>query len=455
MGEFEKDIRDMFEDLELQIDTDQLWSGIENKLDKKDRKYPVWWIIAPVILLMSIAVYTAVNMKTTKTKTGSNNLLQQNDDIINNNLQQKDHYNGFNGINLNSKNNSDNKDGNKNIDNKAKKHNNQKNIINTKRNKLIATQQKTPETQNEAIPASTIETADEQNNSLIIANNLSNEKKISRYVNFSPVPYKFNPVYIPEEILYKGAFADYFERKPVKKVNYWSKSMDFSFGFALVDKNLKTKTSAFNSYLNKRITTENYLEAINSSIAFNLKHSSGFFITTGIYFTQIDERFNDIDSIDIYKENDGITKEIQNGDGTIAYLRGKKEVIEHITWDKIIYNYYSFIEIPVIIGYHFDIKNISLELNSGLSYNLVLLNRGQIIGTEGFPVDLATQKDIFKKRTGISFIAGMKMLFPIRKNIFFVEPNIKYNLQDITFKNYPLQQRYFNYGIKLGYRYSF
>ena len=449
MGEFEKDIRDMFGDLELQIDTDKLWSGIEKKLDKKDRKYPAWWIIAPVILLVAIIIYVTTGLNTGIKNTKSNSLNQQENSKTNNHQQPNEQQKVLNGANFNIKNKKD-------TEKKDFKENSRKSV-NRKKTNLIATTHNKEKLQDETTSVLISPDIKEGENTpdSIEEKPVIIEKKPLELIVISSIPNKFNLIYIPEEIIYQGAFADYFDRKPVEKVDRWSNSMDFSLGFALVNKDLKAKTGDFNAYLDKRIATESYLEAFNSNFDFNLNHISGFFITSGIHFTQIDERFKDVDSIDIYKENEGVTKEVQNGDGTISYLRGQKEVVKHITWDKVIYNYYSFIEIPIILGYHFDINNISVELNSGLSYNLLLLKHGQIIGTEGFPVDLSEEKNIFKNQSGISFIAGMKILFPVRKKLFFFEPNFKYNLQDITTDEYPLKQRYFNYGIKLGYRYRF
>ena len=449
MGEFEKDIRDMFEDLELQIDTDKLWSGIEKKLDKKDRKYPLWWLFSSVILFMSIIIYISINIKTGDKTTDNNNNIQQSTNkvntIENHNNNNNNELKQINKINTGQ----ETKTNKKQIKENEKKKKASKRISfliaanqESKKNKILTHKDfdKNPEKQN--IPVN-------------IANSSFNEKQQSKHLILNSISGKFNLSYTPIEILYKRELITYFDKKQIKKINSWSKSMDFSLGFALVNKSLKTKSAGFNSYLNKRLSTENYLEAFNSSLDLNINHKSGFFISTGIHLTQIDERFMDVDSLDLHKTNNGITKEIQNGDGTISYLKGEKEVIEHVTWDKIIYNYYTFIEIPVIVGYRYDLKNISLEFNSGLSYNVFLLKRGQIIGIKGLPIDLATEKNIFKKQSGLSLIAGMKLIFPVKKKVFFIEPNIKYNLQDITSGNYPLHQRYFNYGIKLGYRYNF
>ncbi len=444
MGEFEKDIRDMFEDLELQIDTDALWAGIEKKLDKKDRRFPVWWIIAPVLLLAAIIIYSTIGLNTGIEKTQTYNPAQQKNSKINNNGQQKNHQKGLKETNFNIP---DKKD--------AKKQEQKKNIDTKQQD--IATTYSNEKSQEIAISSLSSGNASKEDNTS--GNNGKRpvifEEKPFETIVISTIPDKFDLLNTSGSIIYKGKFADYFDRKPITKQDHWSNSMDFSLGFALVNKELMAKTGDFDNYLNKRIATENYLEAFSSNFDYNINHSSGFFISTGIHYTQIDERFQDVDSIDIHKENQGISKEVQNGDGTISYLRGQKEVVKHIVWDKIIYNYYSFVEIPVIVGYRFDINKLSVELNSGLSYNLLFLKRGQIIGTEGFPVDIANEKNIFKNRSGISFIAGMKVLFPIKKRLFFFEPNIKYNLQDITTDEYPLKQRYFNYGLKLGYRYKF
>jgi len=54
MGEFEKDIRDMFADFELQIETDEIWPDIEKRLNKKkDKRRFFWWWFAPLLLALS------------------------------------------------------------------------------------------------------------------------------------------------------------------------------------------------------------------------------------------------------------------------------------------------------------------------------------------------------------------------------------------------------------------
>jgi hypothetical protein len=223
----------------------------------------------------------------------------------------------------------------------------------------------------------------------------------------------------------------------------------------LANKFLKTRDDGFATYREKRIKTENHLEAFSSSIAYNAKHRSGLFFSTGLDYCQIDKKFRDIDSFDILKSGDGVINVITKPDGTTIEERGKKEIIEHKTWDKKIYNYYFFFDIPLSVGYAGKIKKINYEVSSGISYNIAFLKKGQIIGINQYPVDINKESGIFKTQTGLSLISGLKVLVPYKNKMFFIAPKLKYNLQGLTNDDYPLSQKYLTYGIEIGGRIGF
>ena len=455
MGEFEKDIRDMFVDLEVPIDTNELWRGIERKLDKKDKKYPLWWFLIPLILLHLIT-YTLYTQTKSSEKTNS-----KNTSIANN------------------KNISRNKDNEKQIvlakhDNKTKnavlkesgieKNEVKSAIVNSEKSAFVNNRiAKKNAIRNESTLKSIVLESNTYTPKSIVENTkvISNESKEKRLnlnifrLNRRISSLLSNRVFELELIDFKPV-PNKTRTKVKKKSTSWKKSIDIGIGFALVDKLLKEKDKNYLLYREKRESTEAYLEAINSNIALNFKNKSGFFISTGINYTLIDERFTSRDSAELVSsKNNAVVQEITESDGSKTTIRSQKDVVQFIQWDKVIYNYYHFIDIPVSIGYAFGNNKWNFEVSSGISYDIAFFKRGQIIGLDNYPVDISKDKALFKSSAGLNFISNMKVLYNSDKYTFYFEPNIKYNIQSITKKSNPLEQKYLIYGIKLGSRFRF
>ncbi len=456
MGEFEKDIRDMFVDLEIPIDTNELWRGIEKKLDKKDKKYPVWWFLIPLILLplITYTIYTQtqslekINSKNTGIENNKN--IYQNPEEIKQVAIAKTDINSKNTVTKKSwiekneiKSSSINKEKTSFIKNESIA---KRNTIGSKNNRKNIIVNDISYAKN-AITQNKLSLSDESKEKRLSLNIFRLNRDINSLVN--------NNVFELELIDFKPILNE-IKTKVKKNSKSWEKSLDIGIGFALVNKLLKEKDENYLLYKEKRESTEAYLESINSNITFNLKHESGFFISSGIDYTLIDERFTSKDSIELISSKDNaIVKEITESDGSITTIRSKKDIVRFKKWDKVIYNYYHFVDIPVSIGYAFSENKWNFEISSGISYDIAFFRRGQIIGLDNYPVDISKDKALFKSSTGLSFISNIKILYNKDKYTFYLEPNIKYNIQSVTKKSNPLEQKYLIYGIKLGSRFMF
>jgi hypothetical protein len=451
MGEFEKDIRDMFADFELQIETNEIWPGIEKRLNiKKDKRRFLWWWLTPMLLALPLGTY--LMLKNIEPESNSEIGITTNSDKHN-----------INDGNVNSNNNSDlekNKISEELISSKI--HKNTKPIYtdinkNKSGQKLNRTFKSDNTLKNHLSTYAQLNESVENNDSKLKPDQIStkNNTTISSDDLFIPLEKLMTRIlylYNKNNFVLKNRTADPVKNQIKKVKNQWSSDFDIAVGFALANKFLHSKDESFEEYRSKRENTENQLEAINSSLSYQLKNKSGFFVGTGLNYTQIDENFSDNDSIDFLKSGDGIISIKTNPDGTSIENRGKKELIEHRIWNKNIYNYYFFFDIPVYVGYSGKYKKLQYEFSSGVSYNLLFLKAGQIIGLNGYPVDIAQENDLFKTSGGISLISGLKLFIPYKKYTFFVEPNLRFNLNSVSEKSYPLTQRYLNYGIKVGGR---
>ncbi len=468
MGEFEKDIRDMFVDFEVPIDTENLWREVEGKLDKKKRKFGFWWIFSGTAVLIIVFVLGIVffnnsqgntqnkglNLVKNQSNTSFDNTDKENkikkntneieestiaklEDSENKNITEKrNHYHNNNnnntpiaGTNILENNNINNIQVNNNI------------YINN--NKYISIYNKN-DYNNKSTALKSIYT-DKYGNDIKLVKSFGLKNAIKSIE------------YSREEFDITGLVKhQYFDIDGKKSNNLsFSYAMDFDLGVAFAEKYLKSTSQDYNYYKKQRMETESLLEAFCSNILFNVRHKSGLFIRTGINFTQIDELFSDIDSIDIEKNTNGVTEVFTDEKGEAIASSGELKLIEHRVWNMNMYNYYRFLDIPLYLGYSINFNKAILEIESGISYNILFLRKGQIVGEKGFPVDISEGENIFKTSTGLNLMSGIRFLYPIKGHLFYIEPNLRYSLQKITADEYPLPQKYLNYGVKLGYRMSF
>lgn len=447
MGEFEKDIRDMFADFELQIDTEEIWPGIERKLERSKRKKRfLWWWFTPLLLALPLGYFYALqngenDVKSAMMKSMSDEIKEGKNLISNEELVKNKMPDDNNKLKNDWK--ASLPENNKKYSVKSYTLKNSKLDTKTSKTNSFSEIKENPvslQSDNDVIKkeeASNISSLNESNIVVYDKTELLN----------SPVkPFNYLRSFMPEIKNY----LQISEKKP--ESTNWERSLDIALGFAFADKFLRPADESFNSYKKKRLNTESHLEAITASIKHQVKHRSGLFLNAGINYCQIDEKFSDFDSVDLFKSGDGIISIITNPDGSSIEERGKKEIIEHKTWNKKIYNYYFFFDIPVNIGYSGKIRKINYEISSGISYNLSFLKKGQIIGIYNYPVNIDKESGIFRTHSGFSFNSGMKILIPFSNHSFFIEPNLKYNLQSITSSEYPLSQKYLTYGIEIGSR---
>lgn len=446
MGEFEKDIRDMFADYELQIDSEEIWPGIEKRLERSRRKKRfLWWWFTPLLLVLPLGYFYATQM-------GENE---------NNSTAQVSSEKRFE---INDKNIGALTQKSENEDYKIKsesKLNNSQSLKNKKSDSKIFAKTKS-KSENAGSGSFTGNTTKEiEKSTLVFSDNNATKESTTIHTGDQPKMVVFDKTELLTSLIrpfnYLRKIIPQIKNSPATfekkaKSTHWDNALDFAMGFAFANKYLNAKEESFNQYKAKRENTESHLEAISASIKHQVKHKSGLFLNAGLNYCQIDEKFSDIDSIDILKSGDGIISILTNNDGSTIENRGKKEVIEHRTWDKEIYNYYFFIDIPVNIGYAGKFKKVNYEISSGISYNLSFLKKGQIIGLYNYPVNIDKESGIFRTHSGFSLNSGIKVLIPYKNHLFFIEPNLKYNLQSLTAGDYPLSQKYLTYGIEIGGR---
>lgn len=474
MTDFEKDIRKKFADHELSIDTEDIWPGIEKILDKNrgNKRFLWWWLLPLLLILMPIAYYLSSDIqyeqsenkntqsrifdKTTAVKGKSNTedpelsgkdiesegIIELSDTRTNERGTEKDGKTiGANDINIKSAQL-------KLITDPALTENSdletseiQKTASDPESHSIIS------DTDSPTIPVIIKEafTAGDEVNPEEIKKIALIDTRFHKLHYETLIPGVHEPG-LTEEAKTKTTFG---------RTGKWDRSLDLALGYAFASKYLKPKDLSFIPYRELRKQTESHLEAISGAITYQFTHETGFFINTGLHYCQIDERFSSADSIYLLKYGEGLVSTTIKPDGTVVENRGSKMIAEQRIWDKNIYNYYFFFDIPLNIGYAGSLKNLNYEISGGISCNISFLKKGQIIGIDNYPVEIDKESGIFRKAGGLSLNSGLKLFIPFRRHLLYMEPNIRYNLSSITTSDYPLHQNYLSYGINVGARIKF
>lgn len=114
-------------------------------------------------------------------------------------------------------------------------------------------------------------------------------------------------------------------------------------------------------------------------------------------------------------------------------------------------NEWSYLEIPVLVGYQFNHRKFGFEFATGISMGFLLKSKGSlpkfpdVEGMEELEKDINQTMFNFLLQVGVSYqiVNGWSVI---------VQPYYKQNLQSVFENNYPIDQRFRAFGLNFGVR---
>lgn len=435
MDAFEKHIKNIFEEHQAPVDVDELWQKVEPSLNKKTRRK--WW---PFLLLLGASLVTGVFL-----------IVDHDQDLSagTHAMVSKDtSYFGKKGQLIKTKP----------VDN----------LIFTKENiqSDVAMQTKPALTDvNSRVPSQKLKWFDSSISNTVDENDeLAGSEQHSVFTGSDQNPGitaistpKVDLSALVRPVILLNSFPQMPETAVKANFARVKLSLDLFAGMDHSKKFLAAKSLDDTWYAEKRKATELPLESYHIGAHLNATHTSGFFAGAGVVYYRTTELFESKDRVMVEKITDDIVEIITYADGSIEERSGSKIILEPKSWEKKKYNAYHYIDLPVYLGYAFPVRRSLLEIYSGLSFNLLFDQKGEIIGQKGLPVNLENPDDtIFKKLVPASGILGFNALFPVNEHwVVFVSPVVHVNLGSITGSGYPLEQKYLKSGLRLGSRLRF
>jgi hypothetical protein len=238
---------------------------------------------------------------------------------------------------------------------------------------------------------------------------------------------------------------------------------DIYFSGDQIQKHLQAKSSEGDKYRMDRMQSEKPL--LSFAAGFRVGYNTGHNIAlmTGLEYKQMNEKFEYIDpesnqtrlvTIKDYIYQNGnivdsvITQEVIVIPGTVKYT---------------VYNSFKSVNIPLIVEYNLlRGSKFNVAVAGGPVLNLVSYQKGTILSPNKDDNTISLSEPnhenskVFRQSTGISLSGSINIQYRIKRDVaIMIAPNIRTQLNSITFDDYPLHQRFTTFGIAAGARYIF
>ena len=194
----------------------------------------------------------------------------------------------------------------------------------------------------------------------------------------------------------------------------------------VIFKTIRPKTEESNTLLDLRSQSEQTLETMGGGLSFKTRHQSGFWLSTGIDFTQINERFTYYNQTTSYAYSD------------------TSLTIQTRTVEKEIHNHLRLVSIPLRIGYDLEFQQCTVAAGAGILLNLALNSEGTVMGRNPEFVQLGTtEEDIFKTRVGLAYSFSLGVERKLNDHwAVTLTPELLFYPGSFTRDTYSLEQNY-------------
>ncbi|MEM6967219.1 MAG: hypothetical protein AAF573_20825, partial [Bacteroidota bacterium] len=147
-----------------------------------------------------------------------------------------------------------------------------------------------------------------------------------------------------------------------------------------------------------------------------------------------------------------------NLSGDTIPIEGMVEQTTTSSFNKRIYNTYSLLDIPILVGYETYIGDKwKIGIEGGVLANLSLQTEGTIPDMELNDINLEDNQDqYFKSNVGLSYQVGLSVSRRFWENVeLSIAPTVRWLPTDFSVSQNPIGQKYTMFGMHAGIRYFF
>lgn len=230
--------------------------------------------------------------------------------------------------------------------------------------------------------------------------------------------------------------------------NVWM--LDVYAGPSFSKQGIEAKNADFGNYAQMRRSTEQPDWSFNAGLRGSLLLGRHFLVRSSAHYEQRTEIFEHFDPSYVKYIVEIINKP---GEPPIIDTVGVDYGENYVKT----FNRFGMLDIPLEVGGEMRSGRFGLSLNAGVSLNVLFWKRGKILSPDGQPATFTPGADepyvieAYRPRTGLSASASAQLFFHIKPRFrVFAEPYYRRVLKSVTPDAYPIEQRFSNWGIKIG-----
>jgi len=211
-----------------------------------------------------------------------------------------------------------------------------------------------------------------------------------------------------------------------------------------------------NEVLRIRKNNEVSLEGIQAALYGKLYQVNGpLYFKSGLNYSRITRRMIYEDHYTKIDTTIGIISitESENHD-TITVIKGPIYTETNVQKYEKRHYYHHMLSVPILVGFQTNFNSLIVGLEAGVNINLFADQTGYImIAPDKF--GLINDAALYKRRLGISYIAGMSLGIPLNNNILALSIRANINPNNFASSSVPFKERYQMLGAHLMYEIRF
>ena len=243
--------------------------------------------------------------------------------------------------------------------------------------------------------------------------------------------------------------------KPRQKFRF-SVAVQGGAGLTQIKGSARSSTDESLALLELRNRRERLLEHSQAGLHFNLHHTSGVQLSTGLHYTQINERYD-------YQRSERLTIDsvygpqwlVVNLYDEIDTIYGSVPVEEVTTHTKRYYNRHQMLDLPILLGYQRPVApRLKLGVQAGGFLNIRMRSKGRIASLPDNDIEV-NEAQAYRSRVGWSYYLGLLVEYQLSPRIHaYAAPSMRYFPESFTRPDYPLERAYRLYTVNIGVRYG-
>ncbi len=258
----------------------------------------------------------------------------------------------------------------------------------------------------------------------------------------------------------------------------YSSQLEIFAGPNIAYNNLEVNDPTYNEHTSLRLENEDPKLSYHLGINYKTYYEK-WFISLGINYHRIEDRATyslptiDIDSAMssymVFRTtyNQAIVGYVQNPNDTSSLLPIiELQVSQDTSFVNEVYydstksvkrysytNSYSFIEVPLMIGREFRYKHFVFDIAGGISWQRLIKYQVNIPDMDNNQLLDLNQTETILVHNTFNGILGLGVGYQLNEGyVLFARPDIRYNLNSMFEKDYPVSQKYLQLRISIGMR---